>query len=315
MTPDSDGKDPYYRTKLILCFATVYLVWGSTYLTTKIGVRELPPFLFGAVRFIVGGSLLFLVACLLNVRSGLINPKISVQEFKNLLIVGFCSVLLSNSSNAWGLQYVASNKAALLNVSASFWIPILGMFGRRAQILSSRVILALAIGFSGTLLIAWPNEVGTNSQIVSDHQQWLPTIVILIGCLGWAVATIYQRNVVTNLDLLSFTGLQMFLGGFMMLILGLIGGELSRWHWTPTGMAALAYMTLISSGIAYAAYAWLSVHTTPAQVSTYGFVNPAIATLLGWIALDERLSKAQIIGMFVILIAMLLMHWRNRSAA
>jgi drug/metabolite transporter (DMT)-like permease len=134
-------------------------------------------------------------------------------------------------------------------------------------------------------------------------------LAVLVGCVGWSAATFYMRNVQTGLDVMAFTGLQMLLGGVMMLVPALLLGEPARWQWSPIGLASLAYMTLFSSCLAYTAYAWLSVHVTPAQVGTYGFVNPAIAVMLGWWILDEVLSPLQIAGTAVIFLAMLLINW------
>jgi len=101
----------------------------------------------------------------------------------------------------------------------------------------------------------------------------------------------------------------MIIGGALLISAGLLTGEGQAWNWNPIGLAMLAYMTIFSSCLAYTAYGWLSVNMTPAQVSTYAFVNPAVATLLGWWVLDEHLSVAQGTGMAVILGAMLLVNW------
>lgn len=303
MTPP----DPKFRAKLLFSFATVYLVWGSTYLTTKLGVAELPPFLFGAVRFITGGLLLYAMAWWLAAREARPQPRPLASDWRNLALVGSLAVLVSNGGNIWGLQYVPSNQAALLNVSAAFWIPLFGLFGRRAQKIPLQVAIGLAVGFVGTVLVAWIGDAGPTP---SDHTLgYWPVLAVLVGCVGWSAATFYMRNVQTGLDVMAFTGLQMLLGGVMMLVPALLLGEPARWQWSPIGLASLAYMTLFSSCLAYTAYAWLSVHVTPAQVSTYGFVNPAIAVMLGWWILDEVLSPLQIAGTTVIFLAMLLINW------
>lgn len=312
MIPDTGSSR---RVTLVACFATIYLVWGSTYLMTKIGVRSLPPFLFGGVRFLLGGALLFAIASWRARRRHRRLPRPTPLEWRHLLIVGLCTVFISNSGNIWGLQYVPSNLAALLNVSSSFWIPILGLFGARAQAIGLRPGLGLAVGGIGTGLIAWP---GAQASLHASHGvgAW-PVIAILIGCIGWSAGTIYQRNARTTLDVLSFTALQMSCGGVMMLVVGMALGEWPRWHWDPVGIAALLYMMVFSSCIAYTAYAWLSVNATPAQVGTYGFVNPVIATGLGVWILDETLTRSQGLGALVILVGMLLVNWPDsaRSAA
>ena len=304
-------EDPHHRAKLLFSFATIYLVWGSTYLTTKLGVAELPPFLFGAVRFITGGLLLYALAWWLAARKERARPRPLAQDWRNLALVGSLAVLVSNGGNIWGLQYVPSNQAALLNVSAAFWIPLFGLFGRRAQSVSLRVTAGLAIGSFGTVLVAWTDDVQATSTL-HDLGPW-PVLAVLLGCIGWSAATFYMRNVETGLDVMAFTGLQMLLGGLMMLVPALILGEPARWQWSPVGMASLIYMTLFSSCLAYTAYAWLSVHVTPAQVGTYGFVNPVIAVLLGWWVLNEALSPMQMIGTAIIFAAMFWINWPDSA--
>lgn len=301
------------RATIVTCFAIVYLVWGSTYLVTKIGVTTLPPFLFGAVRFIVSGILLGCVALWFQRQRGLSMTRLTPMEWRAVLIAGLLSVAVSNGGAIWGLQYVPSNQAALLNVSSAFWIPLIGLFGARAHAIAPHVAIGLAVGFGGTVLVAWP---GPNPLPGSTgpYGYW-PTLAIVIGCVGWSAGTIYLRNAVTSLDLMSFTALQMFCGGLMLLVPAVLHGDLARWNWDAGGLAALAYMTIVSSCIAYTAYAWLSVNVSPAQVGTFGFVNPVVATLLGWWVLDEILTGSQIIGTIVLLLGMLLMNWPRKPGS
>ncbi len=288
-----------HRTRLILCLGIVYLVWGSSYLASRIGVRDLPPFLFGGVRFTIAGALLYAFARF----TGRARGKLDASEWRHLFWVAFGTVCVSNACNVWGMQWVASNQAALLNTSSAFWIALLGIFGRRAYPLTLRTGLGLVIGFIGTALLLQPQGAA-----VSPHGRLVPELVMLIGCFGWAASTIYLRNAGSQLDLLSFTGLQMLLGGVLLLALGIAAGEPQRWQWSAPAIGALLYLMIFSSGIAYSAYAWLTQHATPAQVGSYGFVNPALATLLGWAVLDEKLGVAQLGGMVVVLLALWLIN-------
>jgi len=298
------------RTKLVVAFAIIYLVWGSTYLVTKIGVGHLPPLTFAAARFVSGGLLLLGVARRLAVRRGqALWPTITLVDARALLAIGFFGVFVANGIGVWGLQYIPSNLAALLNVSASFWIPLLGLFGARATSISLRIGVGLVIGFAGTMLIAWPSNDAAAAAL-----GW-PTLIVLIGCFSWSVGTILQRNQQSSLDLMTFTALQMLCGGLLLSCVMWLSGEPARWHWDASGLAALAYMTIMSSCIAYTAYAWLSVNVTPAQLSTYGFVNPAIALLLGWWILDETLGPLQMVGTLVILGGTLLVNWPRPAPA
>lgn len=295
-----------HRSRLLLCLATVYLVWSSSFLFTKIGVTRLPPFLFGSARFLVGGALLFLFSRLSAIRHGeAVLPVIGAAEWRRAAVVGFCTVLVSNGCNMWGLQTVTSGEAALLGVGATFLITLLGTMGPRAHPLTKPVLAGLLLGVVGLFLVVDP--IGGSSAKGAGHT--LAGAVILVGCVGWAVGTIYQRNASIQLDLMGFTGLQMMLGGAMMAVPALLGGEPARWSWDPAGLASLAWMTVMSSCIAYSAFAWLSVNATPAQIGSAGLVNPALAALLGWWVLDERLSAAQVAGMGVILVGVLLATW------
>lgn len=292
-----ETNDPRFRSRLILCFAIVYVIWGSSYLATAIGVRDLPPLLFGGVRFIIGG-----IAIVLFARTRGARVTLDRQEWRHLLIMGFLSIVISNGFNVWALQWVPSSQAALLNVSQSFWIVLFGMFGARAHKMERRTLAGLVIGFVGTLLILWPKGGVQVTNIV-------PQLGILVGCIGWAAGGIYLRNARTQLDLFSFTGLQMLVGGVMLTGAGIAIGELDRWQWTVSGIVSMLYLTVFSSCIAYCAFAWLMQHTSPAKVATYAYVNPAVATLLGWFVLQERLSMAQFSGMLVILAGVVLVNW------
>jgi drug/metabolite transporter (DMT)-like permease len=301
MLGSMSASPPNRGAMIALCFVIVYLVWGSSYLATSIGVRTLPPLLFGGFRFVAGGALLLVLALVLGRRFVLDRT-----EFKHLFVVGCTAVLISNGLNAWAMQWVASNQSALLNATAAFWIALFATRGRRAHKLGKLTMVGLAIGFVGAVLIIWPRG--------SWSANYLPQqFAILAGVVGWSVGTVYMRNVETKLDVLSFTALQMLFGGIMLVTLGFAVGEGARWQFERQGLLAMAYLTVMSSCIAYTAYAYLTKHTTPAMVGTYGYVNPAIAAVLGWAFLNEALSAAQLIGMATMLIGVALVSWPRRD--
>jgi drug/metabolite transporter (DMT)-like permease len=283
------------------CFAIVYLVWGSSYLATSIGVKSLPPFLFGGVRFMLGGLLLAAIALALGRKLAVARP-----EWQHLLIVALGSVLISNGTNAWSMQWVASNQSALLNATAALWIALLATRGRRAHPLTRATLIGLVLGFAGAALIVWPRGGLAGSQLGLQS-------VILLGVVGWAAATVYMRNAESQLDVMVFTAWQMLLGGAMLTFVGIVLGEPARWTWSTPGLVAMAYMTIASSCLGYTAYAWLTQNVTPAAVGTYSYVNPAIAALLGWWFLDEHLSWQQLLGMVVMLGGVVIVSWPRRS--
>jgi len=288
------------RATLALCLALVYLVWGSSYLVTAVGVRHLPPLLFGGVRFSIAGVLLLALA-----RFRGETVRVDRIELKHVTIVALGSILLSNGLNAWGLQYVPSNQAALLNTTAALWIAVFATRGSRAHALEQHVMLGLLVGFFGAALIIWPRGSWTTSQLPEQG-------MILLGVLGWAFSAVYLRNVASKLEVLAFTGMQFLAGGAMLIVAGLVLGEAPRFQLSADGLWPMAYLIVMSSCFTYLAFAWLAKNTTPAIVGTYAYVNPAVAAVVGWAILDERLSAAQLLGMAVMLLGIGLVTWQRK---
>jgi drug/metabolite transporter (DMT)-like permease len=284
-------RDPRYSAKLMLALSTIYLVWGSSFLFTKIAVNNLPPALFSGIRFVTAGVLLALIA---KLWSGDPFPTRPI-EWRHVIIAGFFMVFVSNGLNTWAIRYLPTNQSALLNGTAAFWIAGLGVFGRRGHPLTRWAVLGLVIGFLGAALMLIPKGPLSSKSMLAQAG-------VLTACLSWSVGTLYYRSIDTELSSLMFMALQMCMGGLMLLSFGFAHGDAA--HWTPStpGLIALFYLTFFSSCLAYTAYGWLSLNSTPALIGTYGYVNPAIASFLGWQFLHEHLSAAQLVGMVVIIV-------------
>jgi len=277
-----------------VCLAAVYLIWGSSFLFSKIAVRSLPVALLSGSRFLIAGTILALVA---RAGGSTVWPR-TRRDWLQGFVLGILMVVASNGLNLWAIQYMPSSQSALLNSTAAFWIAGLGVFGPRGHPLTRRAVAGLAIGFVGTVLMLIPD----------GH---LPTAAILaqcgalLGCLSWSLGTLYYRSLDTQVSPLMLTAMQMWIGGAMMFVWGLVNGDAARWHMDPAGLAAFAYLTLCSSCLAYTAYGWLSRNTRPALIGTYSYVNPMIAAYLGWQFLDERLSATQLAGMLIVVFGVL----------
>src|ERR1700722_13652160 len=283
--------DSHHSTRLMLCLGTVYLVWGSSFLFTKIAVIPLPPALFSGLRFMSAGILLMSIA---RFYGGDRLPTREI-EWRHVIIAGFFMVFVSNGLNTWAIQYIPSNESALLNGTSAFWIAGLGVFGRRGHPLTRWAILGLVIGFIGAVLMLIPK-----GPVFSKGS--LAQLGVLTACASWSLGTLYYRNIHTQLSSMMFMALQMSMGGLMLLGLALARGDSMHWPPNAPGIIALCYLTFLSSGLAYTAYGWLTMNTTPALISTYSYVNPAIAAILGWLVLHEHLSGLQLVGMAIIII-------------
>jgi len=288
--------DPRHSFKLVLCLGTVYLVWGSSFLFSKIAVTHLPPALFCAIRFLIAGTLLSLFA---RFWMGLAWPR-GLGEWRHVLVMGFMMVFLSNGLNAWAIRTIPTNVSALLNGTAAFWIAGLGVFGRRGHPLTRRAVIGLVVGFLGTALMLVPKgdigSAGVTAQIGA-----------LGACFAWSLGTVYYRSIDTDLSPLMFSALQLLLGGCMFFAVAVMHGDLSVWTPNTPGIVALTYLTLFSSCLAFTAYGWLALNAAPPLIGTYSYVNPAIAAFLGWEFFDEHLSQVQLVGMVIIIVGVVML--------
>ncbi len=289
-----------HRFRVAVALAIVYLLWGSSYLATKVMVTDEPPLVAAGLRFTTAGLLLFAFAWW---HSG--PPVINRVELRHLLIMGWLAVAFSNACNVIAMQYVQSNTSALLNATPSLWIAWLGSLGSRGIPLTRTMRAGLVVGLAGVVLV------------LSPDRGWDPgalgwQFLILAACLSWSLGTIYYRYADSRNPPLMFTAMMMFTGGIGLLVGAALFGESFAVHWTARGFAAFAWLTVMSSCLAYSAYSWLAVNTTPVVTGSYGYVNPAIAALLGWLVLGEQLTWLQVAGMFVILAGTALVtgYWR-----
>lgn len=288
--------DSGHSAKLLLCLATVYLVWGSSFMFSKIGVTHLPAALMSGVRFVAAGVTLALVA-----RYGFKDAWPNrTREWRHVFVAGAVMVFISNGLNIWAIRYIPTNESALLNGTAAFWIAGLGVFGRRGHPLSRRAVGGLIVGFVGTVLMLVPDGAVSHSSLLAEGGA-------LMACLAWSLGTLYYRNIDTTLSSLMFTAWQMLIGGLMLLTTAILHGDAAHWSPNLPGYVSLGYLTLFSSCLAYTAYGWLMRSTSPAVIGSYSYVNPAIAAYLGWQFLDETLSSVQLVGMVIIIVGVVLL--------
>ena len=286
-----EDRDPRRPMKLVACLAAVYLIWGSSFVFTKIAVTHLPLALYAAIRFLTAGTVLSLVA---RFAQGQAWPR-RAADWRHACVAGFFMVFLSNGLNGWALETIPTNESALLNGTAAFWIAGLGVWGPRGHPLSRRAVGGLVVGFLGTALMLIPDGAWRAASLLAE-------LGVLAACLAFSVGTLYYRNAEVHIGSLMFMGMQLGMGGLMLLAVALVRGDAARWTFDPQGILALTYLTFASSCLTFAAYGWLTRHTTPAVIGSYSYVNPAIAAYLGWQFMGENLSRLQLLGMLIIII-------------
>jgi len=298
----ADAADRSLRLRIIAAYAVIYVVWGSTFLATRLGVSRLPPLLFGGSRFLLAGALLTVTALLRRERF----PR-GQREWSYVLLLSLLMITFSNGMTTIALQHIPSNEGALLAAGSALWIAWLGSLGPKGQPLPPRRLLGLLLGLVGVVLLVWPRD-----RTVSGHLAW--QTLVLMGSFSWAAGTILLRNAQLELEPVAFNAATMSVGGGLLLIAGLATGELPRWQPDPVGVAALVYLAVFGSAVAYTAYIWLLRRSSAVSVGTFAYVNPAIATVLGWALLGESLAPAQVTGMLVVLAAVALVTLPSRIA-
>ena len=289
-----------FRARLYACFALVYLVWGSSFLVGRVGVTDLPPLLFTSLRSLIAGVLLLGLALYRGNRL----PD-SRHEWRQIFFFALVLIAFSSGSATFALKYIASNEVALLNASMALWIAGLGTLGPKGQKLSVPSLIGLALGFVGVALLVWPEEMR-----LTPHVGW--QLLVLAAAAVWASGTIVYRNSVLQLGPIAFNAMIMLVGGLMLGTAGVLTGELPDWHWEWRGMSAIVFLAVFASAITYTAFTWLMKNARTDRVATFAYVNPAIATVLGWLVLGESLTPQQMLGMLVVLGGVVLVTMPHR---
>jgi len=273
-------------------FATVCIVWGTTYLAIRIAVETIPPLLLTAIRFTIAGVLIFIIARWRGERLSLDR-----RTLFNLAVIGFLMVAVGNLAVVWAEQWVPSGMAALLVATAPVWMAILEAFRAGGERLDARGMIGMLIGFLGVGLLVTPS--GAGSPI--DMHFIAGAIAIQIGSLAWQLGSLRGKYAIKHVPLLTSAALQMLFGGVIVGTIGLAIGESSRFVVTPRTFAALAYLTIFGSILAYSAYVYALAHMRTTHMSLYAYINPLVAVILGWAILGERLTVVSIVAMCVIL--------------
>lgn len=283
-----------HRFLITLNFLAVYTLWGSTYLAIRFGVRDLPPALMAGTRFTIAGALLL---AWLRWRGVPLPPR---SLFVPIAVTGMLLMFGGNWLVTWAELTVPSGMAAVIVANLPFFVAGIEAVRRDGERLPPVGLLGLLIGFGGMLILMWPKlaGLGGGARGLGDFKGEL---ALLLANLCWAWGSIYARRRIRGIPPLMGAALEMLVAGLALLGAGLLLGEAPHFHLTTTAALALAWLIVAGSLCGYTAYIWLLHHVPPAKVSTYAYVNPIIAVLLGWLVLDEALDWRMAAGTAVIL--------------
>lgn len=293
---------------LIAAFAAVYIVWGSTYLAIKYAIETLPTFLMAGVRFLIAGGILYVFA---RLSPGYEKPK--AIHWRTAFIVGTLLLAIGNGAVVVAEHYISSSMTALLIASNPFWMVTLGWLFMGRGRPNYKVTLGLLIGFIGVamLILGRPSAVGT-----SGDSQWIGICMVVIATIGWAFGSLYGAKAPTAKSNALAAGMQMLAGGLVLTMISGIAGEWQKFDYravSSTSWLALVYLIFVGALIAYTAYSWLIQNASPSAVSTYAYVNPVVAVLLGWAIAGESMSAQMLVGAAVIVVSVILVTTNNKK--
>jgi len=285
------------RWRRIAAFAIIYFVWGSTFLAIRVGVREVPPFLFASMRFLLAGMAL----CGWMIARG--EPMPTRREWLSASLLGFVIFVLDYGSLFWAEQRVPSGVAAVMLATIPAFMALSEILFLRTQKLTLRLALGLSVGLAGVaVLVSRSGSLG--GEPVDRAGAWM----LLLASLSWSAGSVLARKLALPAAKVMSSGAQMMAGGVFLLLAAAALGEFHRFHLTAVSRGAwlsLLYLVVAGSIIGFTAYVWLLHHESPTKVGTYAYVNPAVAVLIGYFFAGEALGFRTVCGTVFILVSVI----------
>ena len=294
--PDRDARSG----RVLVAFAAIYLLWGSTYLAIRYAVETLPPFLMAGTRHLTAGLALY---AWIRAR-GEARPR--VRDWGVAAVIGALMLFGGNGLVSWAEQRVPSGLAALIVASVPIWMTVLEAAQKR-RAPQAAVVAGLVVGLLSLGFLVVPGRLRGGA----GHVDPLGAAVLLTASLSWAAGSLYSRRVKLPVSTFLAIAMEMIAGGAVLWVVGLAFGEAGRLQLAAVSaksLLALGYLIVFGSLAGFSAYMWLLQVTTPARVSTYAYVNPVVAVLLGWaiageaVTLRMGLAAAGIVGAVALII-------------
>jgi len=296
------------RREIALAFAAVYVLWGSTYLAIRFGVQTIPPFLLAGLRHSTAGLLLYLWAR----RRGTVRPQ--PHHWRSAFVVGGLMLVGGNGLVTWAEQRVPSGVASLIVASVPIWMTVIDGVQRRERP-HGVVIAGLLLGLGGIAFLVAPGQFAGG-----NHVDPLGAAALLSAALFWAIGSLHSRRASLPESTLLAIAMEMIGGGVLLFVAATATGEwrgFSIAAVSTRSLLALAYLVVAGSLLGFTAYIFLLGATTPARVSTYAYVNPVVAVLLGWLFAGETVSPRTLVAAAVIVaaVALIIRHGARRAVA
>jgi len=283
------------KIKILIAFAAVYIIWGSTYLAILFAIRSIPPFLMAGARFFLAGLIMFAIA---RTQGPL---RSTWSEWRTSVIVGACLLLGGNGGVTISEKFIESGLASLIVATVPIYITLLGWLVGMTPRPKPIVWLGLAGGFLGVVMLLGPAlrfSGGGNSHSAIGMS------ILLVGSFLWSAGSLYSRTAKHTASPFFAATQQMFCGGILLMLVGFFVGEAKRFRFeniTLLSSSAFVYLVLIGAIVGYTAYFWLLRHCDPAKVATYAYVNPIVAVLLGAVFAHEPVTLRMLLAAILII--------------
>ncbi|HEV8233496.1 MAG TPA: EamA family transporter, partial [Gemmatimonadaceae bacterium] len=294
MTAERAGATTAPRSHIVVAFAAVYVIWGSTYLAIRYAVETIPPFLMGGTRFLIAGLILYAWSR----RRG---PAPTRAQWRAAAVTGILLLVGGNGAVIWSEQHVASGLVALIVAIVPLWMVTLDWLRPGGTRPGRAVFVGLALGLAGLALLIGPDAFGSRGSSRIDVRA---AVVPVFGALLWAFGSIFSRYAPRPASSPMATGMQMLAGGAAFLIVSVIAGEPGHFSIaavTTSSLIGYLYLLTFGSLLGFTAYIYLLGATTPAKAATYAYVNPVVAVILGWAVAGEPFTPRMLVAAAIIL--------------
>src|SRR4249919_2326832 len=291
---------PPNRSRIIVAFALLYVLWGSTYLAMRVIGRDMPPYVAGTVRYLIGGPIMLAVCALMGRKISLTR-----RDLGRLLVISILLLSTGNIGVLWGEEYVPSGLASLIVALVPIWVVMIEAWVFRAGRMTAKGLLGLAVGIVGLLVLLWP-RISSGSHL--GRLELLGCAILATGSFFWALGSVFSHRFNLTVDVFASAAWQMTLGGLVNGAVALLTGQFQKTHWTTAALGNIGYLVVFGSWIGYSAYIYLLEHVPTPKVATYAYVNPIVAVFLGWLILQEHVDIFMLVGTVIIIASVWLVN-------
>jgi drug/metabolite transporter (DMT)-like permease len=288
------------RSRIIVAFALLYVLWGSTYLAMRVIVRDMPPYVAGAIRYLVAGPIMLAALALAGRKI-----RIGLQDLRRLLVIGVLLLSIGNIGVLWGEEYVPSGLASLVVALVPIWVVMIEAWGFRAGRMTPKGLFGLALGIVGLLVLLWP-KITSGSHL--GRVELFGSAILAGASFFWALGSVFSHRYELSVDVFVSAAWQMTLAGIVNALIAATTGQFQHTRWTVSALASIGYLVIFGSWLGYSSYIYLLEHVPTPKVATYAYVNPIVAVFLGWAILREKVDVFMLLGTAIIIASVWLVN-------